>query len=150
MNKIQFRSVGALAACLLLSWATLLATRSRSAEKDKRDLLRLEDRWLASEDDADALKNILADDFLHALPIGFVTKDQQLNYVRKMASASSHGARHFEDMHTRVYEDIGIVNGIVVEDRLGTAAEKTVFTDVFVRRHGQWQAVNAQEVSLRE
>lgn len=147
---IPFQSIIALVIALLFSGAILLAARSRTADEDKRNLLSLEDRWLASEDDPDALNSILADDFIHALPLGFVTKEEQLNYMRKMQTPPMHGARHFEDMHVRVYGDVGIVNGIVVEDQPNEGVQKTVFTDVFVRRHGRWQAVNAQEVPFRE
>ncbi|HYL65386.1 MAG TPA: hypothetical protein VE077_22435 [Candidatus Methylomirabilis sp.] len=59
------------------------------------------------------------------------------------------GAKHFEDMHVRVYGDVGIVNGIVVSEA-GRNVQKTVFTDVFVRRSGEWQAVNAQKVPFRQ
>lgn len=113
--------------------------------EDKRTLLALEDRWLASEDDPEVLKTILADDFIHALPMGFVTKNEQISYVQKTGNQRQHGTKHFEDMYVRIYGDTGIVNGIVVSSA-GKDIQKTVFTDVFVRRNGEWQAVNAQEL----
>ena len=46
----------------------------------------------------------------------------------------------------RVYGDVGFVNGVVLTtDERGREAERTSFTDVFVRRNGRWEAVNAQE-----
>jgi hypothetical protein len=49
-------------------------------------------------------------------------------------------------MNVRVYEDVEIVNGIVVSsDADGREVDKTVFTDVFAYRDGTWKAINAQE-----
>jgi hypothetical protein len=48
-------------------------------------------------------------------------------------------------LHVRIYGNVGIVNGMVVEAGSG-APRKTLFTDVFACRDGKWQAVNAQEV----
>jgi len=128
----------------------MLARRSVDADRDKQALLDLENRWLASEDDPDVLQNILADDFIHALPMGFVTKDEQLGYMRKMKEPPPHGARHFGEIHIRVYGDAGIVNGILAEDLPNGGTRRTVFTDVFVRRDGRWKAVNAQELPFRK
>lgn len=112
-------------------------------QNDQQALLKLEDRWLANEHNPEALQDILADDFVHALPFGFVTKQDQINHWQAISAPSR--AKHFEDMRARVYGDVGIVNGIVVATAPDGSAEETVFTDVFARRHGQWQAVNAQE-----
>lgn len=148
-NKSFLRQAIAVSAFLLLCCGMMVARRSVDADRDKRALLDLEDRWLASEDDPDALQNILADDFIHALPMGFVTKDEQLDYMRKIKEPPPHGARHFGEIRARVYGDAGIVNGIVAEDASNGGTRRTVFTDVFVRRNGRWQAVNAQELPFR-
>ncbi len=118
-----------------------------SAPRDA--LLRLEQRWLAQENNPDALKTILADDFVHVLPMGFVTKDEQISYQRSHPAANN-GAKHLEDLRVRVFGVTGIVNGIVVATDTDGKVHKTIFTDVFVYRNGQWQAVNAQELPLRE
>jgi hypothetical protein len=116
-----------------------------SAEKSKQDLLRLENHWLQAEDNPDALEYILAPDFLHVVPAGIITKDEQLSFMRKHPAPDQRAERHFENMHVRVYENIGIVNGMVVETGPGTN-RKTLFTDVFAYRDGKWQAINAQEL----
>src|SRR5712692_3110804 len=77
-RKIELRAAIAVSALLLSCCGMVLARRSAGAGRDRRALLDLEDRWLASEDDPDVLQNILADDFIHALAIGFITKDEQL------------------------------------------------------------------------
>ena len=115
-----------------------------SAEKSKQDLLRLENHWLQVENDPNALESILAPDFLHVVAMGIITKEEQLNFMRKHPAPEQRAERHFEDMRVRVYGNVGIVNGMVVE--IGTARRKTLFTDVFAYRDGQWQAVSAQEL----
>lgn len=115
-----------------------------ATEKSKQEVLDLEDHWLQVEDDPTALESILAPDFLHVVPVGIITKDEQLNFMRKHPSPHP-GSKHFENMHVRIYGDVGIVNGMVVATT-AEGTQKTLFTDVFVRREGKWQAVNAQEL----
>jgi hypothetical protein len=132
-------------ACMVVLFATVPSHPSGGEEKSKQqEVLDLENHWLQVEDDPAALESILAPDFLHVVPVGIITKDEQLNFMRKHPSPHP-GSKHFENMHVRVYGDVAIVNGMVV----ATAPEgtqKTLFTDVFVRREGKWQAVNAQEL----
>jgi hypothetical protein len=120
-----------------------------SAETSKQELLKLENHWLEVENDPNALEAILAPDFLHVVPAGIITKDEQLAFMRRHPAPEQKPERHFEDMHVRVYGTVGIVNGIVVETGHG-GRRKTLFTDVFARRNGKWQAVNAQELPAAE
>jgi len=116
------------------------------AEQAKRELINLEGKWLHALSDADAQEQILADDFVHALPSGFITKKDQLDYLRSRKQPADDLSRHFEDMRVRIYGTAGIVNGMVVAtDKSGTVIKKSVFTDVFAYRDGRWQAINAQE-----
>jgi len=110
------------------------------------DVRRLEQDWLKVENDPSALESILADDFLHVLPVGMITKDDQLEFMRKHPAPQG-GERHFEELRVRVYGTTAIANGVVVESRDG-AVLKTAFTDVFAYRNGRWQAVNAQKLLL--
>ena len=114
-------------------------------DKSEQAIRDLEQRWLENEDDPSALTTILADDFVHALPMGFIGKQEQLNLLRKQHQ-TSRSTRHFGELRVRLYGTTAIANGLVVDTQEGTASvRKTVFTDVFVQRHGTWQAVNAQE-----
>ena len=119
------------------------------AETSKQELLRLENHWLEVENDPHALEAILAPDFLHVVPAGIITKDEQLAFMRRHPAAEQKPERHFEDMHVRIYGTVGIVNGVVVETGPG-GTRKTLFTDVFARSNGSWQAVNAQELPVAE
>jgi hypothetical protein len=120
-----------------------------ATEKSKQEVLDLENHWLAVEIDPAALESILAPDFLHVVPAGIITKDEQLNFIRKHPSPPEQGAKHFENMHVRVYGNgnVAIVNGMVVATTTA-GTQKTLFTDVFVQRDGKWQAVNAQELPV--
>ena len=122
---------------------------SSADEKAKHDLLNLENHWLQVEEDPAALDSILAPDFLHVVPVGIITRNEQLDFMRKHPSRGHSAKKHFEDMHVRVYGIVGIVNGIVVATE-GEATQRTLFTDVFAYRDGRWQAVSAQELPAAE
>jgi len=110
----------------------------------QQDLLQLEKKWLQAEDDPELLESILADDFIHVLPLGFVTKGEQLNYLRSHPAVKRE-PRHLEDLHVRIFGTAGVVNGVVVATGVDGKSYRTLFTDVFAYRGGWWQAVNAQE-----
>ena len=139
--------VASIVACLMFlfvdpTWYQL-SRKMGSSEKAKQELLDLENHWLQVENDPNALESILASDFLHVVPVGIISKDEQLSFMRKHPAPEQRAERHFENMHVRVYGNVGIVNGVVVET--GASRQKTLFTDVFAYREGRWQAVNAQE-----
>src|SRR5690242_17371653 len=75
---------------------------------------------LKSEDDPAALESILAPDFLHVVGAGIVTKDEQLEYMRKNPAPHTNEQKHFDDMHVRVYGNVGIVSGEVVSTDKGS------------------------------
>lgn len=82
--------------------------------------------------------------------MGFITKKDQLDFLRSRKMPADNLARHFEDLRVRIYGTAGIVNGMVVaKDKSGVVVKKTIFTDVFAYRDGRWQAVNAQENDYR-
>jgi hypothetical protein len=108
----------------------------------------VEQRWLANEGNANVVQSILADDFVHVLPSGFITKDEQMVFLRRHSNAFG-GQKHFENLRVRIYGNAAIANGIVANTGDGSGIpKKTAFTDVFVLRDGKWLAVNAQELPL--
>lgn len=117
----------------------------RPAESDQHAVEALEHQWLAAEHDRTALDTILADDFMHPVSAGvFLTKAQHIGW------AVSHPAppdrrRRFDGLRIRVYGQAAVATGTVVSIDQAGHEDRTVFTDVFVRRNGRWQAVNAQE-----
>jgi len=122
---------------------------AQSPSPDKQDqaaLIALENEWLANLHNPAVLEKILASDFVHPLPTGdFVTKAQHIQFSATHLPPPNRKQR-FDQMQVRVYGEVGIVNGIVLTtDEQGHELERSVFTDVFVRRNGRWEAVNAQE-----
>lgn len=138
--------VSILLSLLMMSSCPLDAFQSaRSTESDRTALLSLEDDWLQARDAA-TLERILAEDFVHPVPQGvFLSKAEHIEwYVKHLPPASR--KRRFDHIQVRIYEDTGVVNGMVIaSDESGKELGRTVFTDVFAYRDGQWQAVNAQE-----
>ncbi|HET9181932.1 MAG TPA: nuclear transport factor 2 family protein [Candidatus Angelobacter sp.] len=143
---------------IFLIIAMLLFPCSSNAQKGptpapaqaKHELLALEQQWVHAESNPSVQERILADDFVHVLPSGFISKKDQIDFLRSGKRSPDHLKRHFENLKIRIYGSVGIVNGIVVAtDKSGTPAHKTVFTDVFAYRDGRWQAVNSQENSFQ-
>jgi hypothetical protein len=119
-----------------------------TAEESQEGRLRqLEAKWLSTENDPKRLKSILADDFIHVLPVGFITKREQLAFLRSHPQ-SSREAKHLEDLKIRIFGSAAVVNGVVIATGTDGKVRRTLFTDVFAYRDGKWQAVNAQELTL--
>lgn len=93
----------ALSVCLVLPVAIgFLWDKSPSPATDTHDAIaKLEIKWLEQEDNPNALQAILADDFIHVLPVGFVSKGEQLRYMRAHP-VSSQESRHIEDLRVRI------------------------------------------------
>src|SRR5262249_19534131 len=135
-----WRLINALAAVTILLFILVSSGAERHAAPDKAEqaIRDLEQRWLENEDEPRDLAPILADDFVHALPIGFIGKQEQLNFLRQHHQVSK-GTKQFDQLRVRVYGSTAIANGMVVEIQEGSpSVRKTVFTDVFIRRHGTW------------
>ena len=122
----------------------------RPDNRDQAALIALENEWLANLHNPVVLEKILASDFVHPLPTGdFVTKAQHIQFMSTHL-ASPNRRQRFDQMQVRVYGDIGIVNGLVLTtDEQGHEVDRSIFTDVFVRRDGRWEAVNAQENAVK-
>ena len=130
----------------LLAVSVVRAQSPSPGNQDQAALIALENEWLANLHNPAVLEKILASDFVHPLPTGdFVTKAQHIQFSSTHLPPPTRKQR-FDQMQVRVYGDVGVVNGIVLTtDEQGREVERTIFTDVFVRRNGRWEAVNAQE-----
>lgn len=105
----------------------------------------LEYRWLEARD-RKTLDTILADDFVHPVAPGlFLDKKQQIAWTLAHPRAPNRRPLIL-DLHVRVYGDVSIANGrVALRDNADRILRVTLFTDVFVKRNGRWQAINAQE-----
>lgn len=114
----------------------------------QRQVKAAEERWLAHVGDPEVVATLLADDFVHVLPSGFVDKRGHLQYLREHPDAFP-GRKHFTALRIRIYGETAVATGIVSSERDAQGySKRTAFTDVFVLRRGQWLAVNAQELPL--
>ncbi len=116
------------------------------SEIDKELIMNIEHVWLKSLHDRTALNTILASDFVHVLPQGiFITKKENIDWEVHHPLPEGY-VQKFDTLYVRVYGDTGIANGIVETFGAGgMSVRKSIFTDVFEKRNGSWQAVNAQE-----
>ena len=130
----------------LLAVSVVRAQSPGPGNQDQAALIALENEWLANLHNPAVLEKSLAADFVHPLPTGdFVTKAQHIQFSSTDLPPPNRKQR-FDKMRVRVYGDVGVVTGIVLTtDEQGREVERTIFTDVFVRRNGRWEAVNAQE-----
>src|SRR5579875_3812911 len=97
------RRIALAATTLLFYLPQTFSKPARVASNEQHLLLQLEQRWLESEDSPDALQTILADDFIHVLPFGFVTKNEQLRYMRAHPTPQRETRRHLEDVRVRIF-----------------------------------------------
>ncbi len=137
----------ALAAALALAtggWASDQGADGRPGP-DRQGLVTVEQEWLGAKD-ASTLERILAPDYVHVIPgAGFITREQQIAWF-KSHPVPPGVERRFEDLHERIYGDVGIVDGVVVQTTPeGAKPHRTLFTDVFVYQDGRWRAVNSEE-----
>lgn len=126
--------------------------------KDVADVIRLENKWLASllAANVDEIAQVLADDFSRPSPDSgdFVTKAELLSFYRSHLSAQGPNAKQMEGLTVTVYDSTALARGMLMTtDPKGRVVSELLFTDVFVKRQGRWQAVSAQEnkvTGLRE
>ena len=137
--------------CVAASLAAVGAragAQSPTVRADSDRVVSLEHTWLASGDSA-TLERILAPDFLHPVFTGdIIDKAEHIAFVVAHPRPASVHTR-FERLDVRLYGSTAIATGIVDAAQGGNAGvRRTVFTDVFVKRDGRWQAVSAQETVI--
>lgn len=149
--------VAAVLAAMAVSLALSQASSSQETPKDGDNaslvdtFTKIENEWAEADKtmDAKALGKLLGADWFFLGPQGTETKAQHLEGLKK-------GDENIEsitlmDMKVRVYGDIAVVTGREHEKSTKKNVDTTgdyLYTDVFVKRHGQWQAVNSQDTPL--
>jgi hypothetical protein len=132
---------------MLTCFSVLAVSRpaTPSTEQAQQELSRLEREWLGNHN-PETLDRILADDFVHVLPFGFLSKADEIENARRHAFNHTGLQYRLEKLRVRIYGLTGVVNGVVATlNAEGTVVQRTRFTNVFVYRSDYWQAVNAQE-----
>jgi uncharacterized protein (TIGR02246 family) len=118
----------------------------------EQTLMQLERDWSQAslKKDIDALNRIMADDWVN---IDFqgrtLTKTQTIASLKSGLPATQ--AAGLGEMKVRVFGDSAIVTGSDTGKSTSKGKEvieKYLWTDVFVRRNGRWQAVASQSTKI--
>lgn len=140
-----------LAAVALAQSAGKQKSPSAPLDMENAQIVHLEHLWLNAQNTGNTaeLDNILAADFVRPYPPDgqFVTKAEMMTYLHSHPFPRRKGPKlHFAQLRVSLYENVAIARGVLTaNDAHGAVVRKTLSTDVFVRRHGRWQAVSAQE-----
>jgi ketosteroid isomerase-like protein len=142
-------TVAAISATILLGERSADA-KERDVQQERAAVAHVEEEWLRALNEADvnAIAEVLADDFIRPAPDSgqFVNKTELLQFYRSHLSRQGPSQRRIEDMTVTVYGATALARGVVTTtDSRGRVIRKLLFTDVFVKRAGKWQAVSAQE-----
>jgi ketosteroid isomerase-like protein len=141
------------AAPLLL--VTLLSTPARDAEQVNAEayIKQSEAEWAAagSKGDTDAIKRILADDFLGIAPDGsYYDKAKEIeNTINDQGNTISN---HVNAVKVRFFGETAVAQGSETwEQRTGQIKKGTyVWMDTWLHRNGKWQIVAAEDLLLPE
>lgn len=127
---------------------------SAPLDMENAQVVHLEHLWLDAQNSGNVaeLDKILAPDFVRPYPPdgAFVTKAEMMTYLHSHPFPNQKGPKpHFAQLRVSIYGNVAIARGILTaHDANGKLLRKTLFTDVFVRGEGGWQAVSAQENQL--
>lgn len=139
-------------ALLLLTTTTLFGQSKKDKSSAEQALIQLENDWSQADlkRDAAALDRILAEDWIGIDFEGAVlSKAQALKGIDSGSGLLQ--STVLRDMKVRVYSDTAIITGSDTEKgeyHGKDSSGKYLWTDVFVRRHGRWQAVSSQSTKL--
>lgn len=144
----------AVLAALTFSSAAAAAKPSQQSRALEQQLRAIEFEWddAVVKRDAKALDRLLADDFRLIWIDGTVSNKAELiaGVTNRKAVIDPFST---EDVEVRIYGDTAILTGRFTQTaRLGTRSETNSFryTDVYVRRKGQWRAVSAHASLLKK
>jgi ketosteroid isomerase-like protein len=142
----------ALLTCLLGAVLPCTAQSKSSAPARAATIERLEEAWCEAivQSDADALDRILADDFLGTEVDGRRYTKQDSIHDAQGAPSVYAACEKPEDMKTRFFGEVAVVQGAEGFQRRDGSRGKWVFTDVIVRRKGLWQVVASEDLLLPE
>jgi hypothetical protein len=116
--------------------------------RDEHTILRIEHEWLRAlvERDRAMLDRILADDFVDSNWKGELrTKREVLEGLGRPRPYS----QHLREIKIQLYGSMAVARGLnEVSGNDGRIVMRIRFTDVLLYRHGNWQAVAAQETPV--
>lgn len=138
---------------LILAAGTSGDLQSTLKSADDEELMRLEQAYNDAQvkQDRATLEQLWADDYMYTHSNGAVmTKAQDIDDT--MSGEMAWRAARLDDMKVRRYGDVAVVTGrLVMEGRsVQYASGPRRFTDIFVRRNGEWRLVGGQTTMVGE
>jgi ketosteroid isomerase-like protein len=144
------KTLSIMAGCALAAVGLIAAPASRAADQGKteQELTRVERDWCKAEvkNDAAALSAILADDFTDVELEGKVTNKAQ-NIAELQAAKTT--ACDVDMLQFHIYGDTAIVVGRATI-KSTTYNGQYMYTDVYVRQNGHWQAVASEGTEIKK
>jgi ketosteroid isomerase-like protein len=135
-------------ALLVIGVGTAGASDAYSRSEAERYIKDSEAAWAESvtSNDSAVVNRILADDCVWVLDGEVVDKPRAV-------LAAEHGpgdflSNHLDYAHVRFFGDTAVVQGSETWTRKGGQKGHFVWTDTWVRRHGKWKIVAAEDVSV--
>jgi ketosteroid isomerase-like protein len=151
---IAVGSLVILVSLLLLAFtAAAQDTKYQNAAAVEQELIAMEKDWTqaALKKDIAVIDRIAADDWVGIDFTGKTfSKADIINEVKSGASAPR--SIELGPMKVRVYGDTAVVNGSDTEKSTWQGKDSSghyVWTDVFVKRNGRWQAVSSQSTKTQ-
>ena len=119
---------------------------------DNEKIKQLNEKWASSycHHDTTTLSKILADDFVLVSPVG--RKMNKWDLLRNASNKSMETTIQIDSVTTRVFGNTGIITAYTsFETRTGdqTMKGKNCYSDLYVKRDGQWTAVAAHVTLLK-
>jgi hypothetical protein len=148
--SIAERALAALGVVILavLAWLIWMAVVKHIDRQGTRTrLLMIEQTWAkaVAARDSHVLERIMDDDYLDTGTSGSITsKPEILQAMKSMPPAPRQN--QLEDLTVRIYDSTAVVKGLnVATDQEGNLLRRVRFTDLFVKRNGEWKAVASHE-----
>ena len=135
---------------VLMICPVVMAATCPKQSRTKDELLEVEQSWAVAleKSDTDTIECILASEFQDA-DINGALHDRSEALEKAQRPRQTHN--ELSDLEPHLYGDLAYVRGLnTVTDAQGKPVAKVRFTDIFIFRHGRWQAVAGQETLLKD
>jgi len=139
---------------LLLPAPSALFAQTKNDRAAAEQLIQMERDWSQADvkKDAAALNRILAEDWIGIDFQGTVlNKAEVLRQVALHSDATATESTELGEMKIRIFGNTALISGTETEKseyKGKDSSGKYIWTDVFVRRSGRWQAVSSQSTKL--
>lgn len=130
-----------------LALAGVLSAALADAPPEAQAVLAQEHRWLhaLATGDATTLGQILPDNFIHITYLGKVRyRGDELANATKPKPYTQHLSEQTVDFS----HDVAIVHGLNTISRQENVVLQLRYTDIYVKDHGHWRPISAQETAI--